>query len=453
MAFSKNQQLLVEITGMTGEGNGVARVDGMVIFVPYTCVGDVAEIQLVKVLASYCYGVLLRVVTPAPGRVEPDCPHFKKCGGCSLRHMSYATELRLKEDVVRSNVSRIGKVKAPCKPILPSPVVEGYRNKAQFPVAKIDGKVVAGFFAKRSHRIIGCADCALQPPVFAALLQEICGFLERRRVPIYEEASHSGLVRHIYLRKAFHTGEVMVCLVVNGKTIPHLGQLCTLLTTKFPEVKSIVLNHNTQKTNVILGDSCTTVWGSDTITDVMRGIRVKLSPQSFYQVNLESGENLYAKAEEYAALTGEETLVDLYCGAGTIGLSMAAHVKELIGVEIVPEAIEDAKANAKENGITNARFLCADATGAAKTLFEEGVRPDVVITDPPRKGCAKEVLEAICAMGPSRIVMISCNSATLSRDLALLEEMGYETKEYQPVDMFPRTTHVECVALLVKSNQ
>ncbi|WP_343256554.1 23S rRNA (uracil(1939)-C(5))-methyltransferase RlmD, partial [Ligaoa zhengdingensis] len=351
---------------------------------------------------------------------------------------------------VEQHLKRIGGIDAPVLPIIGSPRQDGYRNKAQYPVRMEDGELRLGMFGKRSHRVIPCTDCRLQPSEFESILKTIRDFCLEWKISIYNEEKYSGLLRHVYLRSAQATGEIMVCLVINGVSLPHSGELVDRLRTVCPSVASIVLNRNREKTNVILGQHCQTLWGKDTIADILCGVRVNLSPLSFYQVNREGAEQLYRVAEEFAGLTGRELLLDLYCGAGTIGLSMAHRVRELIGVEIIPQAVENARRNAQENGITNARFLCDDAKGAAASLQREGLTPDVVVLDPPRKGCVPEVLEAVSGMNPDRIVMVSCNSATLARDLAALRTLGYHTVKAQPVDMFPRTTHVECVALMTR---
>lgn len=448
--LQKNQIIPLTITDITHEGQGVGHYEGIAVFVPMTAIGDQLQVRVVKVLKNYCFGKVEAILTPSPSRMENTCSAYRRCGGCSFRHITYEEEQRFKNNWVFENLRRIGGVDLPQVPLLPSPKEEGYRNKAQFPVQKKDGKVVIGFYAPRSHEVIPCLDCRLQPPSFCAILTEIKAFLEEENISIYDEASGKGLVRHIYLRHGEVTGETMVCLVVNGHSLPKSEQLVERLLRADPSIASIILNSNTKNTNVILGKECRTLYGKDHITDVLCGVTVDISPLAFYQVNRSSAENLYCKAAEFAALTGEETLVDLYCGAGTIGLSMAGQVKELIGVEIIPQAVENAAENARKNGVENARFLCGDASQAAKALADEGVRPDVVVIDPPRKGCDLPVLEAIAQMGPSRVVYISCNSATAARDCAEFAHLGYQAVKAQAVDLFPRTCHVECVILLTK---
>ena len=448
----KNQLVTLEITDITDEGNGVGRADGFTLFVPETAVGDVLTARVVKVQKSFGYAIVEQLHTPSADRVEPDCPVYRRCGGCSLRHISYAAELRQKQLWVQEHLRRIGGITAPVLPILPSPQQNGYRNKAQFPVRLENGAVQLGMFGKRSHRVIPCTDCRLQPPAFAKILETVRSFCENSGVSIYDEENHVGLLRHVYIRSAEATGEIMVCLVVNGTALPSGKALAERLAADCPGVCSVILNRNTARTNVILGEKCETLWGRSKITDELCGLRFELSPLSFYQVNRQGAQQLYSVAAELAGLTGRELLLDLYCGTGTIGLSMAHGARELIGVEIIPAAVEDARENARRNAISNARFLCGDAAEAARQLRADGLRPDVVVLDPPRKGCGEDVLRTVAGMEPARIVMISCNSATLARDLAFLNTLGYATRLARPVDMFPRTAHVETCVLLSHKN-
>ncbi len=453
MAVKKNDIITLEITDITNEGNGVGRIDGLAVFVPMSAVGDVLRVRMTKVLKSYAYGIIESILTPSGDRIAADCPVFSRCGGCDYRHITYQAELKLKQKQVYDALERIGGLHFDEHIITPSPQTEGYRNKVQYPVRADDnGRCVAGFFAPRSHRLIDCTSCALHPKRFEEIVLDILAFANRNGISPYREETGTGLLRHIYLRDAGATGELMVCLVINGKALPRHGELVQTLTGKYPKIKSIVLNINRQNTNVILGERCITLYGSDTITDILRGVKVKLSPLSFYQVNRLGAERLYDLAEEYASPTQDDLLLDLYCGAGTIGLSMAKKVKKLIGVEIVPEAVENARENAALNGFDNCEFLCADASGAAAELEKRGIQPDIVILDPPRKGSDYECLSAVARMNPSRIVMVSCNPATLARDLKQLQELGYTAQKAQAVDMFPRTGHVECVVLMSRVN-
>ena len=450
--LKKNQIEEAVITAMSSDGNGIAKVDGMVVFVPYTAVGDRLKIKIVKVQKNYAFGIVQEILIPSKDRVEDSCSIYQRCGGCAFRHISYQAELRHKAEFVESNLKRLGGVTPQMLPITPSPLQKEYRNKAQYPVREIDGAVQAGFFAKRSHRVISCAGCDLQPAFFQDILEYTKQFLQDKKISAYEEQSGRGTVRHLYLRWGEVSGEVMVCLVVNGDKLPFAKEYVDGLLKVCPKVASVVLNINKEKDNVILGQKCVTLYGKDTIEDTLCGVTFELSPQSFYQVNRQAAQKLYRLAAELAGFHGDELLVDLYCGAGTIGLSMASQVRELIGVEIVPEAVENAKANAARCGVKNATFLCADAKQAAAELASQNLRPDVIVVDPPRKGCDVEVLQAIAQMSPQKLIYISCNSASLARDCKELEQLGYRTLKAAPVDLFPRTTHVETVVLLSKLN-
>lgn len=450
--LKKNQIEEAEITAMSSDGNGIAKIDGMVVFVPYTAVGDKLKIRIVKVQKNYSFGIIEEILQPSPDRVDDHCPVYKKCGGCAFRHISYEAELRHKAEFVQSNLRRLGGLDPVMLPITPSPLVQGYRNKAQYPIREYDGKIEAGFFAKRSHRVISCASCDLQPTFFEQILEYTKQFLEEYHISAYDEQTGKGKVRHLYIRYGEVSGEVMVCLVVNSERLPHAAEYVEGLLKVCPQVVSVVLNINREQNNVILGQKCITLYGKDTIEDTLCDVRFELSPLSFYQVNRQAAEKLYRLAAEMAQFEGNELLIDLYCGAGTIGLSMTSKVRELIGVEIVPDAVENAKENAKRCGVENARFICADAKEAAAQLAAENLHPDVIVVDPPRKGCDLEVLQAIAAMAPKRLVMISCNSASLARDCKELEALGYHLEKAAPVDLFPRTTHVETVCLLSKLN-
>lgn len=443
--FKKNDFTELEITDVTAEGNGVGRSDGIIIFVQGTAVGDRIRAKIVKVTKNYCYGIVDKMLEQSPDRIQPDCEVYKTCGGCSFRHISYEAETALKEKIVHDAIERIGKVTTEFEPILPCSPCDNYRNKAQYPVAEIDGKIVCGFYSKRSHRVVPFTKCRLQPKEFSYIADTITEFLTERKISAYNEITHKGIVRHIYLRKGFHSGEVMVCLVVTKDISSRLKELVHLLIEKFPYITNISLNINSSVTNVILGKKVIKLYGKETITDIMCGNKIKLSPLSFYQVNTLQAEKLYEIAKEYAELKGNEILLDLYCGAGTIGLSMADSVKKLIGVEIIPEAVENAKHNAKLNHIENAEFFCGDAGEIASKLDE---KPNVIIIDPPRKGCDTTTLDTIIHMSPEKIVMISCNPSTAGRDCNYFEQNGYKVKKVRAVDLFPRTGHVETVCLL-----
>ncbi len=441
----KNEEYILDIIDVTADGSGVGKVDGMAVFVPLTAVGDRAKIRILKPKKTYAYGKLLELVKPSKSRIDNDCPYFNRCGGCVYRHINYEAEKALKENKVYENIKRIGGVDMAPQPIITA-APDRYRNKAQYPLSK---EYSAGFYAFHSHRIIPCEDCRLQPEIFSLITDRVCEWAKQSDISIYDEETHKGFLRHIYIRKAAVTGEIMVCLVINGDFLPESGALTDrLLSICGDSLKSVQININKKDTNVILGEKCKTIYGEDFITDILCGVKIRLSPLSFYQVNHTMAEKLYKKAGEYANPKGKN-IIDLYCGAGTIGLSMARDAKSIIGVEIIPEAIEDAKHNAEANGIKNARFICADATDAAEQLANEGITADTVIVDPPRKGVSAEVIKTIAhAFKPETVVYVSCDSATLSRDIKIFAENGYELKEYTPCDLFPRTSHVEVVAQL-----
>ena len=448
--LSKNEIVHLEIIGMTNEGNGVGRYDGIAVFVPMTAVGDVIDCRIVKVHKNFCYGIIEKLIISSDKRIEDNCSAYVKCGGCSFRHFEYEEELRIKEDFVKSSFERIGKINAVCEPILGCERTDHYRNKAQYPVAEQEGKAVCGFYSRRSHRVTGTYDCLLQPIIFTNIVQEIMEYINFNNIPAYNETNGKGLVRHIYLRRGEHTGEIMVCIIVTDLKKNVFKGLAEHLCNRFSDIVSIVLNENSKNTNVILGNKFSVLYGKETIDDVMCSNMVEISPKSFYQVNTIQAEKLYGLAAEYAQLKCDDILLDLYCGAGTIGLSMASRVKKIIGVEIIDSAIRNAAQNAKKNGILNSEFICGDAGRVAEVLYNRGERPDIIIVDPARKGCDKTTLEYMAKMNPDRIVMISCNPATAARDCAILYELGYEVKKYRAVDLFPRTTHVETVCLLSK---
>lgn len=447
MALRKNDEIKLIIDGLTSEGAAVGHYDGQAVFVRGGVPGDVLNVHIIKAAKRYAVGIIKEILQPSPSRIEIDCPVAAKCGGCSFRHMTYAEELRYKQSRVEDAITRIAHLSVPVKPVIGADTVDSYRNKAQYPVAVNNGEMTAGFYAYKSHRIVPCSDCRLQPAVFRDCLQVFAVWAKQVGVTSYDEATGKGLLRHIYLRRAQANGALMACAVINGDTLPEQDCLIHEL-TKINGMQSICVNINKADSNVVLGENTQVIWGSETIEDVLLGKRFAISPNAFYQVNHDQCEKLYAKAAEYAALTGQETLVDLYCGAGTIGLTMADKAQRLFGIEIVPQAIENAKHNAALNGVTNAEFFCGDAAAGAKELQRRGIQPDVVVLDPPRKGCSEALLQTVAAMQPQRIVYVSCDSATLARDLAILHEIGYIAQEITPVDMFPRTPHVEAVCLL-----
>lgn len=450
MELQKNQVIPLQITGYSADGSGVGHYNGIAVFVPLAAAGDRLEIKILKTAKNLAYGKIERIVSPSADRIPVDCPQFSRCGGCVFRHISYQAELRAKQQRVQDALERIaGFHFAVLKPIAGAEKVDRYRNKAQFPIGSgPDGQIRMGFYAARSHRIIDCSECLLQPEEFTAATAAFQEWERSTRDSVYDESTGHGSLRHFFLRRAEATGEVMACVVVNGNGVHNEPALTDLLKKRVSGLKSLVVNSNREKTNVILGKKCRTVWGSDSITDRLCGLDFRISPLSFYQINPGQAEVLYRLAGRYAALTGTETVLDLYCGTGTIGLSMAGDAARVIGVEIVPQAIEDANRNAQENGIHNAEFLCADAAKAADMLNNRGIRPDVVVLDPPRKGCEPELVNTVAELAPSRVVYVSCDPATLARDLRLFAQLGYKTQEVTPVDMFPRTAHVECVVLM-----
>lgn len=440
----KNQQFRAVITDMTAEGNGVCRVDDMVVFVSGAVTGDEINGKIVKALKNYAFGIILEIINPSPERIDSDCEYSSKCGGCTFRHISYEAECRIKDETVKNAFQRMNNLSPEFEPFLPCDNICGYRNKAQYPVAKINGKAVCGFYSPRSHRVIPLESCMLQPDVFQSIADTVLDYVNENKIPVYDEKTHTGIIRHIYIRQAYYTKQIMLCLVVRKNIFRELKKLCSILIQKFPDIKSIVMNINPEKTNVITGNECITLWGDDYITDIMCGNKIEISPLSFYQVNTNQAENLYKIAEEYAS-PENKNILDLYCGAGTIGLSMSDKAKSVTGIEIIPQAVENAKHNADLNNISNAEFLCGDA-GKIFSLLNKS--PDVIILDPPRKGCDSLTLDTIIKSNCKHIVMISCNPSTSARDCKILSDNGYIVEKVRGVDMFPRTSHVECVVLL-----
>ncbi len=451
--IQKNTIFETEITAMTAEGSGICRHEGMAVFVPGTAVGDRCAVRIVKILKKYAFGRLERLLAPSPDRIEPDCPVAVQCGGCVYRHIRYEAELQIKAQRVRDALERIGGLHDfEMEPILAASGRCRYRNKCQLPIGLAkDGALQLGFFAVNSHRIVDTHACLLQPVEFDRAAEAFRRWQSASGESVYDEATHTGVLRHLYMRRGEKSREMLVCVVINGGAVHEEELLVRLLREAVPEITGVLLNINREKTNVVLGKTCRTLWGKDTITDTLCGLEFEIAPHAFYQVNRTQAERLYGKAAEYAALTGTETLLDLYCGTGTIGLSMAKSAKKLIGVEIVPAAVENARRNAERNRIANAEFLCADAAEAARILFERGEKPDVIVIDPPRKGCDGALIATIAAMRPKRVVYVSCDPATLARDLKLFRESGYKTETVTPADMFPGTAHVETVVRLTKS--
>lgn len=433
------------IDGYASDGAGVARLDGMVVFVQGGIRGEACDVRLTHVGRSALWGRVEEVVNPSPARIFPRCLHYTKCGGCQFRHMNYAEELEAKRIRVEDALRRLGGAEIHVSAILGAEQVDRYRNKAQFPVAK--GPRI-GFYRPRSHDVIDVDDCLLQGEAAARLRGAVKEWMAEYSIPAYNERTFTGLVRHVYVRTN-RAGRSLCCLLVNGRGVPREVELVRALRRAEPNLAGIVLGVNEKHNNVILGDSYRTLWGEDFLSDTLCGLTFRLSVPSFYQVNPAQTEVLYGKALEFAGLTGAETVLDLYCGIGTISLVMARKAGMVWGAEVVPQAVDDAIANARRNHIENARFLCADAGEAARYLEGEGVRPDVVCVDPPRKGLAEDVVDTIADMGPERVVYVSCDPGTLGRDVKRFAGRGYTLKKAVAVDMFPRTAHVETVCQLI----
>ena len=445
---NKNEIVTIEITDITLEGMGVGKTeDGYVLFVPQTAPGDIIKAKILKALSSYGYAKVEDIITPSKDRIKVDCPVFSKCGGCVFRHISYEKELEIKKNTVDSQFERIGGLDIRCDGITQSPEENGYRNKAQFPVGRDEKGLYFGFFAQHSHRIIKCENFALHPAFYTDILSAIKKWGDRYNISAYDEATKKGLLRHVYIRDGRSSGEIIVCLVATGNT-PKTKELINLLLAAAPKIVGVVLCINKKEGNEILSDDFRVLYGKGYMTDTLCGVEFDISPRSFYQVNHDGAEKLYGIAAEYAGLTGSETVIDLYCGTGTIGLSMAKYAKKLIGIEIIPDAVKNAAANAKRAGIEHAEFICADAGKAALELAARGINPEVIIVDPPRKGLSDDVIKAIADMSPEKVVMISCNSATAARDAKKLDTVGYKAVKMRAVDMFARTGHVETVVCL-----
>lgn len=450
--MKKDDIVILKIEDLSSEGLGIGHSEGFTLFVKDTVIGDVAEVKVMKMKKTYGFARLMRLLTASPDRIEPLCPVARACGGCQIQAMSYEAQLRFKEEKVRNNLLRIGKFEDPrMEPIIGMDAPFRYRNKAQFPIGRDkNGRLVAGFYAGRTHSIVECDDCLLGMEVNKEILQQILSHMEQYAIDPYDENTGRGLVRHVMTRVARQTGQIMVCIVINGTRLPESGSLVANL-MKIQGMTSITLSVNQEKTNVIMGKKIIVLWGQEYIEDLIGDVRFRISPLSFYQVNSRQTEKLYGKALEYAGLTGQETVWDLYCGIGSISLFLAKNAKQVCGVEIVPEAIEDAKQNARINYIDNARFYVGKAEDVLPEKYEkEGIRADVIVVDPPRKGCEQSVLQTMVQMAPERIVYVSCDSATLARDLKYLCEREYELKRVCPVDMFGNSVHVESIVKLVR---
>ncbi len=448
--LEKNQIVELEISGISNDGNGVGRVQGMAVFVPRTAVGDRILARIVRPRPAFAYGIVEKILVPSPDRIASDCAAFRRCGGCGFRHLSYAAELRAKRIFVEDALRRIGGLALEVRETVPSPAQDEYRNKVQFPVCERDGRLTVGLYARRTHEVIPAQDCRLQPELLNRIALAACALLEADGVCAYREESHRGLLRHLFLRCSGKTGQVMLCPVINGDGLPDEAGFVQKITAQFPQVSTVVLNINRARGNVILGRQCRTLWGDGFLRDEICGVPVRLSPRSFFQINTPAAELLYQKAAELAAPGERDVLLDLYCGAGTIGLSIARTrpLAAMIGVEVIPEAVADAGENARQLGLQNCTFFCGDAGEAAARFAAEGRQVNIAVVDPPRKGCDPAALDALLRIRPDRIVMISCNPATLARDLRHLHANGYAPGAVTPVDLFPRTPHVEAVVCL-----
>ena len=450
--MEKNQIITLTINDVMSDGNGVGRYEDTAVFVPFSVTGDVLEVKIVKVLKRYCFGIIQNIITPSPHRCTSDsCPAFKKCGGCSFRHINYDFETQIKNDWIFSNMQRLGKTEMEKSLPMGSVKSERYRNKAIYPVGRDEnGNVFTGFYSRRSHRLIKVGDCPLHPEFFNTVSDAFTAWANKYKISVYDEVNHKGLLRALYIRASFGTGETMVTIIANGSSLPHTDELLKSLNALNLNIVSVILNINRDNTNVLLGKECITLMGKDFLTENILGNLYNISPLAFLQVNHDTCEKLYSKAIELAEPKKDDIVLDLYCGAGTIGLSIANKVKKVIGVEIIPEAIENAKENALLNGIENAEFICGDAAKAAEKLKSRNLNVNTIIVDPPRKGLDKELIATIDFMAPQKVVMISCDHSTAARDVAIFKEYGFTAKVIQAVDMFPRTNHVETVVLLEK---
>ena len=449
MPLIKNNTYQCEITGYTSEGLGVAKVDGAVVFINNAVKGDIANIKIVKTTKNISYGIISELLTPSPNRVHPLCSVSQKCGGCTTWHMSYEEELEFKREKVENVIKRIGKVDFDVTEIVGSSLVSRYRNKAQFPVSDVNGKAIYGFYRKNSHDIIETKDCLIQTEKSNEIAKYITDFLNKHNIQAYNEHTHSGFIRNIYIRTGFKTGEILLCLVSTSFSIPEINLLAEELRSKFKKITGFLINKNSEKTNQILGSEYITIFGEPSLSDFLCDNKFNISPSSFYQVNRQAAENLYNKAIEYCNFDGTETVLDMYCGVGTITLAVSKYVKQITGIEIVADAIKNAIKNAETNNISNATFVVGDAKDAVKRFESDKI--DVVIVDPPRKGLDVDTIQSIITINPEKIAYISCDPATLARDVKIFCENGYSLRNISAFDLFPRTWHVETVILMTKA--
>ena len=445
----KNQIYETVVTDYTAEGQGIAHIEGCAVFIPNAIAGEKLRVRIEVAKKNWAAGKIVEIIEKSPHRVNRECPVAKLCGGCDFWHMDYAEETRLKADRVRQCLNRLGGESLEEVPILAAPTCYGYRNKAQYPVSSKKGKAYAGFFRAGTHEVVENDCCRILPEETDSVKNAVMDYVNQYRVTTYDETAHKGLLRHIYVRRGVVSGQVLVCLVVNGNRIPKPEELIKRL-RKIPGFTTLVLSVNTKKGNAVLGDEFITLYGEGYIEDTLCGLSFRLSPRSFYQVNHHQAQRLYEAAISQAEITKADTVLDLYCGVGTITLAMASAAGKVIGVEVIPQAVEDAKDNAKRNGIENAEFFCGDAGTAALELEAKGIKADVVVVDPPRKGLNADTIEALSRFAPRRIVYVSCDPATLARDVALLKERGYVLKNAMAADLFPRCAHVESIVTMIK---
>ncbi len=445
----KNQIYEATICDYTAEGQGVARIEGCAVFIPNAIAGERVRVRIEKAQKTWAAGKTVEILERSPHRVNRECPVAKLCGGCDFWHMDYAEETRLKADRVRQSLNRLAGEDLKQLDILAAPTCLSYRNKAQYPVSVKNGRAYAGFFKAGTHSVVENSRCAILPPEMDAVKDAVIDYVNQFKVSVYDETAHTGLLRHIYVRRGAVSGQILVCLAVNGRKLPREKMLIGQL-QKIPGFSTLVLSVNEKRGNAVLGEEFITLFGPGWIEDTLCGLTFRLSPRSFYQVNHHQAQRLYRAAIEQAGITGQDTVLDLYCGVGTITLAMAGSAGKVIGVEAVPQAVEDARENAARNGIQNAEFFCGDAGQAALELEKKGVRADVVVVDPPRKGLNADAIEALVRFSPRRIVYVSCDPATLARDVALLKQHGYRLQNALAADLFPRCAHVESIVTLIR---
>ncbi|MGL4363495.1 MAG: 23S rRNA (uracil(1939)-C(5))-methyltransferase RlmD [Cellulosilyticaceae bacterium] len=450
MLIEKNKCYQLEIIDIGSNGEGIGKIDAFVIFVPDAIIGDIANVKILKVKKNLAYGKVQEIIKASPNRVQPMCDVSKQCGGCQLQHMDYQAQLDWKQKKVYNAITRIGGIQnIEVEPTIGMEHPTHYRNKAQYPIRKVDGKVQIGFYAMRSHRVIDWDTCEIQDKRCEAIIKKTREFLEDYNISIYDEEKHTGLVRHLMIKTGYYTKEIMVCLVINGDKLPQSDKFIESM-NEIEGMTSIVLNHNTAKTNVILGNKITVLDGKNYIIDTIGELKFKISPLAFYQVNPIQTKVLYDQVLKFADLDKDKVVWDAYCGIGTISLFLAQKAKHVYGVEIIEPAIENANENAEINNIQNATFFVGKAEEVITQQYKQGLCTDVVVVDPPRKGCDEELLQTIVEMSPKKIIYVSCDPATLGRDLGILTKQGYEVENIQPVDLFPHTTHVECCVSLKK---